>query len=142
MGIPNAVFFTWVEDELSNGNSVTITVKGFSMLPILRSNRDCVRIVKCSANALKPGDITLFKSRGIQILHRFIKTDGDAYIMRGDNVFSHHETCYADDILGKVVLIKRGSKEISPNAHIWRLIIFLWRIKVLAYQAVSKILNK
>ena len=142
MEIPNAVFFTWVEDELSNGNSVTITVKGVSMLPMLRSNRDCVRIVKCSSDDIKPGDIVLFRNRGVHILHRFIKRDGDAYLMRGDNVFSHCETCSADDILGKVVLIKRGSKEISPNAHIWKPIIFLWRLKGLAYLAVSRRLRK
>lgn len=129
MKISNAEFFSWVEEELSRSNSVTITVKGFSMMPMIRNNKESVRIEPCRAQELKTGDIVLFRYKGNCILHRYIRKEADTFIMRGDNVFTHCESCKAEDIIGKVASITRNCKPISPNSKLWKPIIFLWRAK-------------
>ena len=38
--IPNDVFFAWVESEIAEGHSVRFRLKGQSMFPLLRNERD------------------------------------------------------------------------------------------------------
>lgn len=129
MKISNADFFSWVEDELLRAKSVSITVKGFSMMPLIRNNKDSVRIEPCRAEDLKSGDIVLFRYKGAHVLHRYIQKEGDTFIMRGDNVFTHCEGCKGEDIIGRVISITRGGRIISPNSKLLKPIIILWRAR-------------
>lgn len=74
-----------IEEE---GKYVGPTV-GVSMLPMLKSGRDSVVIVKKEAR-LKPLDVALYKRGDKYVLHRVISLIDGGYIIRGDN-------CYSDE---------------------------------------------
>ena len=60
--LPNQLFFAEVEAMLSEGREVQIRMKGHSMRPLLRSERDQVVLTPCTDPArLRPGDVVLFR---------------------------------------------------------------------------------
>jgi len=62
--LPNQLFFAEVEAMLSEGREVQIRMKGHSMRPLLRSERDQVVLTPCTDPArLRPGDVVLFSKR-------------------------------------------------------------------------------
>ena len=99
--IPNSLFFNEVEAILAEGREVRIRMRGNSMLPLLRSDRDTVVLTPIAAygaaaaqaapgsaaagrpeagekhgtglEALRAGDIVLFRHRGRHILHRIVR---------------------------------------------------------------------
>lgn len=78
---------TLLEENLSNGESVLLTVKGSSMFPNLVCGIDRVLLVPCSANNVKIGDIILFKYQNEFILHRIIGINfkDETITAKGDN---------------------------------------------------------
>ena len=72
----------------SEGRYVGPTV-GVSMLPMLKTGRDSVVIVKKEAR-LRPLDVALYKRGDKYVLHRVISVIDGGYIIRGDN-------CYSDE---------------------------------------------
>lgn len=71
--------------QLKNGGVATLTVTGFSMMPMLRNMRDAVILIPVS-RALEPGEIALFqRDNGRYVLHRVIKVTGEGYLFCGDN---------------------------------------------------------
>ena len=76
--LPNQLFFAEVEAMLAEGREVQIRMKGHSMRPLLRSERDQVVLTPCADPArLQPGDVVLFRCCGRHILHRIVRRDGD-----------------------------------------------------------------
>ncbi len=60
--LPNQLFFAEVEAMLAEGREVQIRMKGHSMRPLLRSERDRVVLAPCTDPArLQPGDVVLFR---------------------------------------------------------------------------------
>ena len=62
MQLPNELFFRQVEAMLAEGQSVQIRMKGHSMRPLLRNNRDRV-VVRAYGAGEEPqrGDVVLFR---------------------------------------------------------------------------------
>ena len=103
--IPNSLFFEEVEAILAEGREVRIRMRGNSMLPLLRSHPDTVVLTPIAAygaaaaqaapgsaaagrpeagekhgtglEALRAGDIVLFRHRGRHILHRIVRIERD-----------------------------------------------------------------
>lgn len=72
--ISNDIFFAEVLRVLREGKNVTIPVKGVSMLPFIRGDRDSVELEPLAdARPLAVGDIVLFRVAGRYILHRIIQ---------------------------------------------------------------------
>lgn len=115
---------------VSEGKRVVIRVKGNSMLPFLRNEKDSVELDK--ATDLKCGDIVLaFVENRRFVLHRIIKTDGNKVVLMGDGNLKGCELCTIPDIKAKAVKIikevKNGTKQIdcTAPAHLKRAC--LWR---------------
>ena len=124
----NNCFFSLIETKIAEGKSVKFRVKGNSMYPFLRDGNDLVILEKCSTDSLKPMDVILFRYRGIYILHRIIKREGMRLLIQGDGVISAIEQCTVDDVIGKVVKVRRSSgKTISVDSWRWILLSRLWR---------------
>ncbi len=60
------------------------TIAGVSMRPLLKDRRDTVAVKKLS-DRLKRYDVALYESGGRVLLHRVLRDEGNAYIIRGDN---------------------------------------------------------
>ena len=125
--IPNEVFFTWVETEIADGHPVRFRLKGHSMFPLLRNEKDEVVLYPCLETELHPNDIVLFKYNEKHLLHRIIHREGNHLTIQGDGSFAAKEQCTTDDVIGKVhEIIRPSGKIISVTKWRWKLMSFLW----------------
>lgn len=126
--IPNELFFAWVEDEIAHGRPVQFRLKGVSMFPLLRNNRDEVILHPCREEELKPMDVVLFRYRGKHLLHRIIRRDGNRMLIQGDGSYVAKEVCLTNDVIGRVhAVVRPKGKMVSVDAWQWRLPSYLWQ---------------
>ena len=149
----NDFFFNWVEEEIAAGRSVRFSVKGFSMMPLLRSEIDEVLLEPVICN-IKVGEILLFRYLGKHILHRVIdiksspSEDGcKRYILRGDNVVGRREVASSCDVIGRVkcVYLKsdaNGYREAKPISAGYKLQLLLWRMRILSKMAIRGLVER
>ncbi len=93
----------------SEGRYVGPTV-GVSMLPMLKTGRDSVVIVKKEAR-LCPLDVALYKRGDKYVLHRVISVIDGGYIIRGDN-------CYSDEKIPESAVFGVLKEYFRKNRHI------------------------
>lgn len=108
--------------ELQDTGKVRIKVKGTSMLPLLRSEKDEVLLRAVGQDRpLRKGSIFLFRHKDGFVLHRLVNISGDTLTFRGDNVFGGVETCTKEDVAAEVIRIFRLKKNgqytsLSPDS--------------------------
>jgi len=125
--IPNEVFFAWVEQEIAEGRSVRFRLKGQSMFPLLRNERDEVVLYPCREEELQPMDVVLFRYQGKHVLHRILRREGSCLYLRGDGSYVAKEMCATADVVGKVQEVIRPSGKMIPvDAWQWRMPSRLW----------------
>ena len=125
--IPNEVFFAWVETEIAEGHSVRFRLKGQSMFPLLRNERDDVVLYPCTEEELKPMDVVLFRYQGRHVLHRILRREGERLYLQGDGSYVAHEQCTIADVVGKVhEVIRPSGKIVSVDAWQWHMLSHLW----------------
>lgn len=103
MQLTNRLFFEQVETMLAEGHDVQIRMKGHSMRPLLRNDRDIAvltpiaqyacpgehggiqyrsgqspAVAETGIAALQPGDVVLFRCEGRHILHRIVRIETGA----------------------------------------------------------------
>ena len=93
MQLSNRLFFEQVEAMLAEGHEVQIRMKGHSMRPLLRSERDIAVLTPIArdtaansdtdrlpsgSQALQPGDVVLFRCEGRHILHRILRIEPES----------------------------------------------------------------
>lgn len=130
----NTIFPTIIE-LLNSGQTVRITVTGNSMSPFLKEGRDSVALSRTSFSDLKRGDIVLIKRRnGIYVLHRVYQKKKDSFYIVGDAQQWIEGPLSPAQLIGKVVLVKRKSKEIPCTKTLWVFLSLLWlRVRVFRY---------
>ncbi len=141
MVIKNDPFFAEVVRMLGEGKRVRIPVKGYSMLPFIRGEKDEVWL-EAPGEELKVDDIVLFHYKGRYIMHRIIKISvEEGIVIRGDGVPETCEYPSREEICGKVTAIIRNGKDCDPYAsgelrrvHLWqrlrpirRYLLFIYR---------------
>ena len=125
--IPNDVFFAWVESEIAEGHSVRFRLKGQSMFPLLRNERDEVVLYPCREDELQPMDVVLFRFQGRHVLHRILRREGNWLFLRGDGSYVAKEQCTTADVVGKVHEVIRPSGKVIPvDAWQWKMASQLW----------------
>ena len=130
MIIKNNIFFTEVEQLLSEGQEVTILVKGNSMRPLLRNERDRVILRKHRDEDIRKGAVMLFRYRGSYVMHRVVKIEDDVVIFEGDGNYKLQEIATRKDIVAVVVAIVLPSgKSIGCDSRRWRLASWWWLSK-------------
>ena len=125
----NDCFFALLEQELADHFSVRFRVKGTSMEPLLRDNRDEVQLIAYKGQSLTPGNICLFKFNGRYILHRYLRQEGNRLCFQGDNVVTHYEYCTPNEVVGVVKTIYRDAKVFPGDTTEWKYLILLNRFK-------------
>ncbi len=126
--LPNQLFFEQVEAMLAEGREVQIRMKGHSMRPLLRSERDQVVLSPCTDPArLQPGDIVLFRTYGRHILHRIVRRDEDRLTLAGDGNYRITEQCTTRDVVGIATrAIRASGRTVGFDSPGWRLRSRLW----------------
>ncbi len=124
--IPMELLYPLFADMLKGG-SVTFTVTGISMQPMLYNRRDSVTIVPPPKH-LKKGDIPFFKTDdGKFILHRVIRIHPDGtYECRGDNRTESEDNIRHEQIIGVISEFTRNGKKHSVKEPLYRLYVFTW----------------
>lgn len=119
---------TSFEEELERSGHIAYTNVGISMLPLLRENRDVMRIEK---KPWKLYDAVLFRrpgvtGRGRYIIHRIMRVnrDGSCWIV-GDNL-TEGETVQPEDILGVLTGVYRNGRMVELDDMKYRLYVTLW----------------
>ena len=101
------------EEVLEKDGELFFTNVGYSMYPLIKEREDILHIVK--TDDYKRGDIILFKSNvDHYVLHRILKIKKDKIITAGDYNYFKDQPITPDQVLGKLVTIKKkNGKEID-----------------------------
>lgn len=104
-----------IRERLASGESVSFSVHGTSMLPMLKDGRDQV-ILSQLPPKLKKYDLPLYqRDNGQYVLHRIIKVT-DEYTCIGDNQFIAEKGLRFDQMIGVVTgFIRKGREYPTDN---------------------------
>lgn len=108
---------TLLRQSLQQGQQPDLTVTSGSMFPLLKTG-DRVRLERVSPADLRPGDIITFQARGQINTHRFwgviqgSRPDGRLQT-RGDRSLTFDQSIGADQLIGRVILRRRGTQILS-----------------------------
>ena len=125
--LSNELFFAEVEQLISQGESVTITIKGNSMRPWLQNSKHKVIVRPLANSILQRGDIALFRYKGKHILHRVVKIENDKITFSGDGNIGIKEQASKDDVIALVEsIITPSGRVIECNSNEWKTKSKLW----------------
>lgn len=125
--LSNKIFFAEVERLISEGENVTITLKGHSMRPWLRSEKHKVVLRPYTIGEVKIGDIVLFRYKGGHILHRVVDIADENIAFAGDGNIKCYELATMSDIvaIAESVITPKG-RVIECSSREWRIKSGLW----------------
>ena len=124
--LANAEFLPHVAALVSEGHTVTLPLRGYSMRPFLENERD--KALLAQATDISIGDAVLAEIMpGHYVLHRIIAIDGDKVTLRGDGNLNN-EYCRTQDIRAKAIgFYRKGrQKADSTSGMKWRVYSALW----------------
>jgi hypothetical protein len=125
--LSNELFFAEVEQLISQGESVTITIKGNSMRPWLQNSKHKVIVSPLADSILQCGDIALFRYKGKHILHRVVEIENDKITFSGDGNIGIKEQASKDDVIALVEsIITPSGRVIECNSNEWKTKSKLW----------------
>lgn len=117
-----------------------MTVKGYSMRPFLRSERDVVTLAPLAADApLRRGMVVLFRQQGKHILHRYVGEREGLCVMKGDGNYRIEEVVPRGEVIAYVSAVRlAGGRKIAYRDLCWR-VRTLWSrgVKMLRTEAVD-----
>lgn len=123
----NDIFFAEVERLIGEGNDVTIPVKGHSMRPMMRSERDKVILSPVADEQISEGAVMLFRHHSNHVMHRIRKIEGESITFAGDGNYRIIEKAQKSDIVAIVSAIVRPSgAKVELNSKCWRAYSALW----------------
>ena len=136
----NDILIPEFERLLKEGHMVEFMPRGISMRPFIEGGRDRVILKTCTEPRV--GMIVLVRLDNKFVLHRIYKIRGEQIILQGDGNLTGQEVCTAQDIIGRVVLLKNhfGKRKRLTKGRVWRhlpTIIKKWYLKI--YRIIVKL---
>ena len=127
MVIEKAVMMEEIRGMVSEGLSVTISVKGNSMNPFIVDGRDQITLGPFKEGELRRGCVALVRDvRGEYLVHRIIGREGDTVILLGDGNLCMTEKALVSEVIAIVRSIERKGRSISTDSFIWRAYSWIW----------------
>ena len=116
-----------VQELLSQGQTVSLTVTGESMSPFLRHGRDQIRLAAVTAPPRR-GDMVFFRRRtGQYIMHRVLRRMPDGnYAIVGDGQQQVEAPVAPEQIFAVVTQVCRKGVWIGPESFWWRFFAGPW----------------
>ena len=127
MVIEKAVMMEEIRGMVSEGLSVTISVKGNSMNPFIVDGRDQITLGPFKEGELRRGCVALVRDvRGEYLVHRIISREGDTVILLGDGNLCMTEKALVSEVIAIVRSIERKGRCIPTDSFIWRAYSWIW----------------
>ena len=123
--VPMEELIPLIKEVLSTGQSVQISPKGTSMLPMIRQGIDSV-VLSPIHDRLKKYDLPLYqRDNGQYVLHRIVGVE-DTYVCVGDNQFAMESNLREDQMIAVVTAFFRGNKKHSTSEVGYRAYCRIW----------------
>ena len=114
---------------ISEGHTVTITAKGYSMNPFIVHLKDKLTLGPWEDHMIKKGTVVLVKdSRRNHVLHRIVSRQGNQIILMGDGNVGINEKACTKDIIGMLTSITKKRRTYKTEGLTWRLYSWLWQL--------------
>lgn len=125
--IDKAIMMEEIRQLISEGKTVTITVKGNSMNPFVVHLRDQMTLGPWKQEDIRKGTVALVRdTRGNHLIHRIIEVRPDRVVLLGDGNVKLTETATWDNIIGIMYSITRKGRSYTPQSMIWRIYSAIW----------------
>lgn len=113
-------------ERLKTGQSVKLSPRGISMLPMLREGIDSV-VLSPVFDRLKKYDIPLYRRpNGQYVLHRIVKVTGEGYTCVGDNQYRREHGVAHENVVAVVTAFTRGDRVYDVSAFSYRIYCCIW----------------
>lgn len=127
--VPNKILLAEVKNAIRAGQTVTLTVKGYSMRLFLENKRDKVKLESIAPEDVKVNDVVLAEIKpDVYVLHRVIKRDGHNLTLMGDGNIVGTETCQDLNVVGIATEFYRKGRQ-TPDSikdRKWRIYSYIW----------------
>lgn len=125
--INKAIMMEEIRKLISEGKTVTITVKGNSMNPFMVHLRDQMTLGPWKKEDIRRGTVALVKDRtGNHLIHRIMQVRPEGVVLQGDGNVRMVETATWDNIIGIMHSITRKGRTYTPDNLIWRIYSTIW----------------
>ena len=124
--IPNEILFPLLIEDIKEGKTCTLRLRGNSMRPFLESNRDLG--IFTSPENVKVGDPVLAEIEpGHYVMHRVVKMEGENITLMGDGN-DNYEHCTMSDIRASVIgFIRKGRHKVDrTDGRKWKTYSWFW----------------
>ncbi|MCF6155444.1 MAG: signal peptidase I [Candidatus Brocadia sp.] len=102
----------------------SISITGRSMFPLIREGDQVLVAHGCTG--MRRGDVIVFRRRGTLIAHRvlsILRNDaGPIFVTKGDNVPQFDPPLSNNEIVGRVLAVKRGNRCMPLDTSAWRIL--------------------
>ena len=114
---------------ISEGHTVTITAKGYSMNPFIVHMKDEITLGPWEDQMIRKGAVVLVKdNRGMFVLHRIISRKGDQIRLMGDGNIGITEDAYTKNIIGLMTAVTKKGRTYKTEGLTWRLYSWFWQM--------------
>jgi signal peptidase I len=121
---------------LRSTGRVSLEVSGASMLPAIWPG-DRVTVQACTVGDLRAGDVISFWRDSFLVTHRVESLRGERILTQGDSAHAGDPPVAAENLLGRVVGIQRGDRDVSLAQRVWqRMAAFVLRRSTLCTRAL------
>lgn len=138
----------FIEQAVSEGRDVRLTVTGYSMYPLLRSGTDDV--ILSPAGKIRKYDVVLFKrDNGSYVFHRVIKIKNNVLTLAGDNETVKEYPVSRESVIAVMKSFVRSGKIYETNelwyilySKIWLLIFPLRPVAAKMFYTLARVYRK
>ena len=117
---------TTYEEELRTRGKLVYRNCGYSMLPLIRQDRDLIVIEPRPDGRCRKYDAVLYKHNEQYVLHRILKVLDHGYVICGDHNWKKDPIIYDEEVLGVLHSVVRDGIEIPADSVRYRIYVHLW----------------
>jgi signal peptidase len=117
------------------GEQHLIPTTGRSMVPLIQDGDHVLVAHGCAG--VRRGDVIILRREGRLVVHRVLRIysghAGPTFLTKGDHVSQLDSPLRADEIVGRVLALKRGDRYMSLDTTVWRMVGWLIAVSMLAW---------
>ena len=114
---------------ISEGRTVELTAKGYSMNPFIMHLRDIIVLGPWKDEEIRKGCVVLARiDKGDYVIHRIISREGESITLMGDGNVALTEKAHITNIIARMYSVKRKGRTYRADGLAWRLYSWFWML--------------